>query len=127
MASIKIASVSYCLLATVFVVCGKDAHSSQWNLENDPRFDARVSDILAKNVLQLSQEIGTMILQDSDKPTEVFSPLSIYTALCILLMGANGQTFQELSRLLKINNGKFEMIFYSLHAYKLDLRVILKR
>lgn len=54
---------------------------------DDPRFDARVSELLAKNMLQLSQEIGTTILQDSDKATEVFSPLSIYTALSILLMG----------------------------------------
>lgn len=117
MQAFHIASVSYCLLATVFLVCGEDTHSSQWNLADDPRFDARVSEILAKNVLQLSQEITTAVLQDSDKPMEVISPLSIYTALSILLMGANGQTFQELMSLMKINNGNYfecDQLFYEL-------------
>lgn len=107
MATFKFATLSCCLLATVFLVCGEDTHSSQWNLADDPRFDARVSELLAKNVLQLSQEISNTILQDSDQPTQVLSPLSIYTALCILLMGSNGQTYQELMSLLKINNGTY--------------------
>lgn len=107
MAMFKFATLSCCLLATVFLVCGEDTHSSHWNLADDPRFDARVSELLAKNVLQLSQEITNTILQDSDQPTQVLSPLSIYTALCVLLMGSNGQTFQELMSLLKINNGMY--------------------
>lgn len=73
---------------------------------DDPKFDARISQVLAKNVLQLAQEIGTTVLQDSDKQTEIFSPLSIYTVLSMIMMGSNGQTFQELMTLLKINNGE---------------------
>lgn len=113
-------TVRLMFLATVLLICAADNlnnQSLQRNSENDARFDERISELLAKNVLQLSQEIGTTILQDSDKPTEVFSPLSIYTALSILLMGANGQTFQELMSLLKINNGKLssflEFVFAS--------------
>lgn len=105
---LKIAMMSYLLLAPILLV-----FADNQSLEEDPRFDARVSELLAKNMLQLSQEIGTTILQDSDKPTEVFSPLSIYTALSILLMGANGQTRQELMGLLKINSGK--IILYLCH------------
>lgn len=93
--------ITICFL--IFAVCFVSAQNKQ--TENDPKFDARVSDVLANNVLQLSQEIGTTVLQDSDKSTEVFSPLSIYTALSMILMGANGRTFQELTNLLKINNG----------------------
>lgn len=103
-------TVGLMFLAVGFLVCSADNvnnQSLQRNPENYARpNDERISELLAKNVLQLSQEIGTTILQDSDKPTEVFSPLSIYTALSILLMGANGQTFHELMSLLKINNGK---------------------
>lgn len=93
---------SFCLIAVV-VHANDDANT---NLQNDPRFDARISQLLAKNVLQLSQEIGTAILQDSDRSSEVISPVSIYMALSILLMGSNGQTFNELMNLLKISNGK---------------------
>lgn len=107
------------LLAVTFVVVAvfdaawserTDHLSAQNALDNDPRFDARVSDLLAQNVLQLAQEIGTTVLQDSDQPTEVFSPLSIYAALSMLMMGSNGQTFQELMSLLKMNNGKCNVI-----------------
>lgn len=117
---LKIARVSYLLLAPILLVCAEERinQSSQLNsLEtDDPRFDARVSDLLAKNMLQLSQEIGTTILQNSDKPSEVFSPLSIYTALSILLMGANGQTFQELMGLLKINSGKRILFLFLIYC-----------
>lgn len=109
--------VSYVLLASALLASGADEsnnQSLQINAEDDPRFDARVSDSLAKNVLQLAQEIGTTLLQDSDKQTEVFSPLSIYTALSVLLMGANGQTFQELKSLMKINNGKLNQTIQSI-------------
>ncbi|XP_055295012.1 serine protease inhibitor 28Dc [Sitodiplosis mosellana] len=105
MGVLKVAGVSYLLLAAILLVCAQNGNNQ--SSEDDPRFDARVSELLAKNMLQLSQEIGTTILQDSDRPTEVFSPLSIYTALSILLMGANGQTFQELMGLLKINSDSY--------------------
>lgn len=112
MSVLKIAMMSYLLLAPILLVFAENQSS-----EEDPRFDARVSELLAKNMLQLSQEIGTTILQDSDKPTEVISPLSIYTALCILLMGANGQTFQELMGLLKISSGKFILFLCHISLY----------
>ena len=109
MRAMNLVLVSYYLIAVAFVVYANDTNTNStdphWTLGNDPRFDARVSELLAKNVLQLSQEIGTTILQDSDRSTEVISPLSIYMALSILLMGSNGQTFNELMNLLKISNG----------------------
>lgn len=109
----KITSLTYCLVVSIFFTHAADTNNAaQWNLESDPRFDARISELLAKNVLQLSHEIGTTILQDSDKATEVISPLSIYTALSILLMGSNGQTFQELASLLKVNNGNDLFMLY---------------
>lgn len=111
MIALKILGVGFLLLSPILqLVCAEDGKShGQRTEEDDSRFDARISELLAKNMLQLSQEIGTTILQDSDKASEVFSPLSIYTTLSILLMGANGHTFQELMNLLKINNGKFSM------------------
>ncbi|XP_031617154.1 serine protease inhibitor 28Dc [Contarinia nasturtii] len=101
MKTLKTIGVSFLVLAPILIVFANDDESS-----TDPRFDARVSELLASNMLKLSQEIGTTVLQDSDK-TEIFSPLCIYSALSTLLMGANGQTFQELMNVLKINNDPY--------------------
>lgn len=107
MKSFKLALFSYHLFAAIsLILCQRVNQQLRSNsLEHDPKFDARVSDVLARNVLQFAQEIGTSILQDSDKASEVFSPLSIFTALSMLLLGSNGQTYQELMSLLKLNNG----------------------
>lgn len=99
MATMKLVLLCYHLIATAVLVY---ANKPNTDLTNS-HFDARVSQMLAKNVLQLSQEIGTTILQDSDRSAEVISPLSIYLALSILLMGSNGPTFYELLNILKIN------------------------
>lgn len=99
-------AVGVLLAVSSSVWCQRNHFSGQSDLDSDPRFDARVSKLLAQNVLQLAQEIGTTVLQDSDNPTEVFSPLSIYSALSMLMMGSNGQTFDELANILKINNGE---------------------
>lgn len=118
MKAMRFVLVCHYLIAAAFVVHANDTDANSTNahraLQNDPRFDARISQLLAKNVLQLSQEIGTTILQDSDRSTEVISPLSIYMALSVLLMGSNGQTFNELMNLLKISNGKQCLTLYSI-------------
>lgn len=103
----------YLIAINLLVYANPNANSTNphWALQNDPRFDARVSELLARNVLQLAQEIKTTILQDSDRSTEVISPLSIYMALSTLLMGSNGQTFYELMNLLKISSGKWRQSF----------------
>lgn len=111
MNALRTMGMGYLLLAPILIVSANERshESTMEDLDRMERFDSRVSELLARNMLQLSQEIGTTILQDSDK-SEVFSPLSIYTALSILLMGANGQTYQELMNLLKVNNGKFNFL-----------------
>lgn len=105
------AAICYLFILVPFVYTD-DQPSATNEPGSDSKFDARISELLSKNVLQFAQEIGTTILQDSDKKTEVFSPLSIYSALSMLLMGSNGQTFQELMNLLKVNNGKGPSILF---------------
>lgn len=70
---------------------------------SDPRFNADVSSLIAKNVLELAHGIGKTVLVDSQEKSEVFSPLSIYGALSLLLLGATGQTFDELMQLMRFN------------------------
>lgn len=72
---------------------------------HQPRFDARVSALVSRDVLQLAQDIGTTVLKTSNEKAIVFSPLSIFGVLSTLLMGSNGQTYSELMRLLKFNEG----------------------
>ena len=72
----------------------------------DPKFDARVSHLLSRNILQLAKELGTSLLETSTEKTEVFSPLSIYGALSLLLLGSAGRTHQELMHLLKFDEGE---------------------
>lgn len=77
-------------------------------LNNDPRFDSRISSLISRNVLQLAQDISKSVLKTSTQKTEVFSPLSIWGALSLLLLGAGGKTHRELMQLLHFSNGMFE-------------------
>lgn len=77
------------------------------DVEPDPKFDSRTSQVISRNVLQLAQDIGRALSANNQKKSEVFSPLSIYGAMSLLLMGASGQTHDELIRLLRFNEGYF--------------------
>lgn len=79
--------------------------SSSSNVVHEPRFDARVSALISRDILQLAQDIGTTVLKKSTEKAMAFSPLSIFGVLSILLMGSNGQTYNELMQLLKFNDG----------------------
>lgn len=74
----------------------------------DPRFDAKISNLLATNVLELAHEMSKKVLEESHEKTEVFSPLSIYGALSLLLLGSNGNTFTELLRLMRFPAGLYK-------------------
>lgn len=103
------------------IVCEQSNH-----LENDPKFDARLSDVLAKSVLEFAQQLGTSILQDSKNPTEVFSPLSIYAVLTMVLLGANGKTYNEITNLLKLNDGEYILFgCYELNSTTFNILFIL--
>lgn len=75
------------------------------NLLGDARFDARISDLLSRKVLQFAQDVGKVVLKDSNAKTEVFSPLSIFGAMTLLLLGASGRTHQELMQLMGFESG----------------------
>lgn len=63
------------------------------------------SGVVSKNVLQLAHDIGEILLENSMASSEVFSPLSISGALSLLLLGANGGTYNELMKLMQFNQG----------------------
>lgn len=73
----------------------------------ETRFDARVSELISRDVLQLAQDIGTTVLKSSTDKAVVFSPLSIFGVLSMLLMGSTGRTYDELMQLLRFNEGEW--------------------
>lgn len=74
---------------------------------NDPRFNVQKSELIASNVLALAHDISRTLLVESQAKAEVFSPISIYCALSLLLLGANGQTFDELLQLMRLDRDSY--------------------
>lgn len=106
-----ILAISLLLFLTTLSVAQHDANIEQSNvlpynnLRSDPRFDPRISNLLSQKVLQFAQDVGRVVLKESQAKTEVFSPLSIWGALSLVLLGASGQTHQEFMNLLNFNTG----------------------
>lgn len=76
------------------------------SVSSDPRFDAQISNTLATNVLQMAHDVGETLLRTRNEKTEVFSPMSIYGALSLLLLGAGGNTYQELLNVMGLDKGE---------------------
>ncbi|XP_055683576.1 serine protease inhibitor 28Dc-like [Lutzomyia longipalpis] len=60
--------------------------------------------LTAKNVLNLAQKIGGVLGNIRSDKAIVYSPVSIAAALQLVLLGANGETYNELLRLLSVDN-----------------------
>lgn len=67
----------------------------------------------------MAHDVGETLLNSRSEKTEVFSPISIYGALSLLLLGSSGNTYQELLKIMGLNKGKefhcfpnFERFFY---------------
>jgi serine protease inhibitor len=58
---------------------------------------------IANGILQLATEISNNMKSGNAK-NEIFSPISIAGALSLLLLGAKGQTENELANVLHVNN-----------------------
>ena len=57
---------------------------------------AEIANQIALGVLNLSQQLTAKILSSSSNNFEVMSPISIGSALQLVLLGAKGNTFNEL-------------------------------
>lgn len=75
-------------------------------VSSDPTFNPQISNAIATNVLQMAHDVGETLLRTRNEKTEVFSPLSIYAALSLLLLGSGGNTYQELLNIMGLNKGK---------------------
>lgn len=108
MVSLKAAVFGLLQFAAIIsvIVCQQSSRINSQNAGNESQFDAQIADELSGSVLQFAQNMANAILRDSNKKTEVFSPLSIYAVLSMILLGSNGQTYNELTRLLQLNNSK---------------------
>lgn len=82
-------------------------------LSNDPQRNGisdgnngDISDVIAENVLQFGLDIAQKLneLDPSASRSEIFSPLSVLSALSLLMLGAKGKSYQELTKVIGIEN-----------------------
>ncbi|TMW40902.1 hypothetical protein DOY81_014018, partial [Sarcophaga bullata] len=74
---------------------------------NQPKqIDERISNLIADNVLHFGHQMGLELaaLDPHAEKSEIFSPLSIMTALSLLMLGAKGKSYQELKQLLALDS-----------------------
>lgn len=67
------------------------------------RIDERISNLIAENVLNFAHNLGVELNPNAEN-SEIFSPLSIMTTLSFLMLGAKGNSYQELKQLLGLNS-----------------------
>ena len=70
------------------------------------QIDERISNLIAENVLHFGHQVGLELaaLDPHAEKSEIFSPLSIMTALSLLMLGAKGKSYQELKQLLALDS-----------------------
>ncbi|CAO1333087.1 unnamed protein product [Diamesa serratosioi] len=69
----------------------------------DPDFDSTYSNVIAMNVLDLSQKLIRNVLESSKKNYEILSPISIASTLQLAMLGSNGKTLSELMDVMGYN------------------------
>lgn len=79
----------------------------------DPRFNREISVEVANSVMNLAQKILQYAINNGNSKADIISPVSIAAALSMVELGANGETFTELSELLY---SKGNIIFLELSA-----------
>ncbi|XP_030382884.1 serine protease inhibitor 28Dc [Scaptodrosophila lebanonensis] len=76
--------------------------------------DLRASDAIARNVLNFANSLGQH-LSTTYRKTEVFSPLSVMSALALLLAGSNGKSYEQLSQVFGLNDQELQSNSTKLH------------
>lgn len=67
------------------------------------QFDQRVSDFIAFHVSQFSHNVGVRLVESQYSKSEVFSPVSVMSALALLMLGAKGKSYKELRKVFGID------------------------
>lgn len=73
----------------------------------DPRYDFTSSTDVAKSIFDLGNKLTKLMLQTRNAKFEVISPLSIASALNVVLLGSKGDTFNELLSFLGYSKCKY--------------------
>lgn len=81
----------------------------------DLRFEPRASEFISQSVMRLGYNIGRELSKHRLSGAHIFSPVCIGSAMSLLLLGANGKTFQELMQLF----GYDRNTYFSQYPYKI--------
>lgn len=68
-------------------------------------YESYVDDVVSQGLSKFSVMVNRLLTSKSDYDTVVFSPISIAGALSLVLLGANGKTFQEITNILGFVTG----------------------
>lgn len=69
-------------------------------ITQDVRYDQSISERVSQSIMNLAHNLATALDTNEYPNTQIFSPVSIMSALALLQMGSNGNTFKELNQLL---------------------------
>ncbi|XP_068150840.1 serine protease inhibitor 28Dc [Drosophila tropicalis] len=69
----------------------------------DAYVDLAASNAIARNILHFAQSVGNELALQYSK-TSVFSPLSIVSALALLMLGSKGHSYRELASVFGLND-----------------------
>ncbi|EDW75792.2 uncharacterized protein Dwil_GK15129 [Drosophila willistoni] len=69
----------------------------------DAYIDLAASNTIAKNILHFAQALGNQLATQYSK-TRVFSPLSMVSALALLMLGSKGHSYRELASVFGLND-----------------------
>jgi hypothetical protein len=70
--------------------------TGQPSTNQDPNYDQKRSELIALTVLSLSKKLMSDILSSGTNKYEILSPISLSSALQLALLGAHGETYDEL-------------------------------
>lgn len=73
--------------------------------QSSKQYNAEIADLIAENVLHFGHNIGLQLaaLDPYASHSEIFSPLSVMSALSFLMLGAKGKSYQELKQLIGLD------------------------
>ncbi|XP_055915805.1 serine protease inhibitor 28Dc-like [Eupeodes corollae] len=74
----------------------------------DIPYDQKTSELVAQSVMNFAHNLAVALDTNEYPNTQIFSPLSVMSALSILQMGANGNSYNQLSQLFALLKGDGE-------------------
>ncbi|XP_055839513.1 serine protease inhibitor 28Dc-like [Episyrphus balteatus] len=84
-------------------------------ITRDIRYDQETSERVAQSVMNFAHKLAVALDTDEYPNTQIFSPLSVMSALSLLQMGSYGNSYKQLNQIFDSFNGKNELSSSKIH------------